>query len=52
MPENKNHNLLQRIGKYSESLTPKQDSSWQKFIEQNNPSLAYNTMTQLGILQM
>lgn len=49
MPENKNHNLLQRIGKYSDSLTPKQ-IRLAKFIEQNYPSLAYITMTKLAHL--
>lgn len=49
MPENKNLNLLQRIGKFSDSFTPKQ--IWlAKYIEQNYPSLAYTTMTKLARL--
>ena len=49
MPENKNLNLLQRLGKYSDSLTPKQ-IRLAKYIEQNYPSLAYTTMTKLARL--
>lgn len=49
MPENNNLNLLQKIGKYSDSLTPKQ-IHLAKYIEQNYPSLAYTTMTKLAHL--
>ena len=49
MLENNNLNLLQRIGKYSDSLTPKQ-IHLAKYIEQNYPSLAYTTMTKLAHL--
>lgn len=49
MPENKNLNLLQRLGKYSDSLTPKQ-ICLAEYIEKNYPSLAYITMTKLAHL--
>lgn len=49
MTENKNLNLLQRIGKHSNSLTPKQ-ILLAKYIEKNYSSLAYTTMTKLAHL--
>lgn len=49
MPENKNLNLLQRIGKYSDLLTPKQ-ICLAEYIEKNYTSLAYTTMTKLAHL--
>ena len=49
MSENKNLNLLQRIGKYSDSLTPKQ-ILLAKYIEKNYLFLAYITMTKLARL--
>lgn len=49
MPENKNLNLLQRIGRYSDLLTPKQ-VCLAEYIEKNYPSLAYITMTKLAHL--
>ncbi len=49
MPEKSKMGLLQKIGKYSDSLTPKQ-IRLAKYIEQNYPSLAYITMTKLAHL--
>ena len=49
MSANKNINLLQLIGKNSDSLTPKQ-ILLAKFIENNYTSLAYITMTKLAHL--
>lgn len=49
MKDKNDINLLQRIGKYSDSFTPKQ-VQLAKYIEKNYPALAYITMTKLAHL--